>query len=261
MTTFFRHPSTLHHDSLKSSAYYLGGSDATCLVPSPGPLAASLQLLNSPTSTPEKLSDTLSMLASLSADAVNCWYLQQAGVVHAVCTLLQHRRLDELPTHNACRILAGQARNCNMLELARCNAAATLVMLLHGDEDDEDVAIASDAEDECCGVSARVATTIASTLADMAYEQLGKRLVVQAGGIQPLLRLASLSPNEACRTAALLALRRLASDTPCAEVMLQTGARDQVLDIVAGTASRECKEGALSLLNSLEKQDGLLRSA
>lgn len=250
----------LQYDSLKSSAYYLGGSDAACLVPSPGPLAASLQLLDPATATRD-LHSTLCMLASLSSDAVNCYYLQQAGVVRAVCTLLQQRRLDEEPTHNACRILAGQARNCNMLELARCNAAATLVMLLHGDNDDEDVTAASEDEDECCGVSTRVATIIATTLADMAYEQLGKRLVVQAGGIQPLLHLASLSPSVACRTAALLALRRLASDTPCAEVMLQGGAREQVVDIVAGTASRECKEGALSLLNSLEKQGGLLRSA
>lgn len=250
----------MQYDSLKSSAYYLGGSDASCLVGSPASLAASLQLLH-PEASDQKLNDTLSMLASLACDAVNCYYLQQAGVARAVCNLLQQRQLDEQPTHNACRILAGLARNCNMLELARCNAAATLIMLLHGSEDDEDITAASDAEDECCGVSMRVATTIATTLADMAYEQLGKRLVVQAGGIQPLLRLASLSPSVACRTAALLALRRLASDTPCAEVMLQGGARDQVLDIVAGTASRECKEGALSLLNSLEKQGGLLRSA
>lgn len=148
------------------------------MVPSPTPLAAMMQTLH-PDTPDVTLATTLTTLGRLSADAVNCFYLQQAGVVRAMCTLLQHRKLAEPMTYDACRVLAGQARNCNMLEMARCNAAATMTMLMHCEEDDDECAASDVDGDECCGVSSRIATVIAGALADMAYEQLGKRLVVQ----------------------------------------------------------------------------------
>lgn len=252
------------------SSFYSGGTD-NWLIPQPGTLAGLVQALAA--GSPHTKTAAARTLAGLCGDHINCWYVLKAGVVPHLTSLLASPDLLEETAFYACTVGSALARNCNGAELALWHLASALVMFLRhamqqpaagaaaasDDDDDDEGTTDEEEEDEPHAplLSSRVALLLALALADLAFEQVGKRMIVKAGGIAPLLSMAGTAPSVDCRTAAMVALKRLAADEPCAKVMLKGGAKETVNNIMRTGVSPECKDCAMSLLSSLEKQSML----
>lgn len=254
------------------SSFYTAADATSFLVGCSSTLTGLVDALAS--GMPQQQAAAARTLSILCVDHINCWYTLKAGVVPQLSSLLTSPHLCEETAYHAVRVGSALAKNCPGAELARAQLPHALVMFLRysmqqaaavqqaaRSRDGDSNASSDDDDDEgpprSVLLSTRVALHLASALADLAFEQIGKRMIVQAGGVSPLLSIARRCPSVDCRTAALLALKRLAADEPCAQVMLKGGAREEVDAIVRTGMSPECKDCALSLLSSLEKQSTL----